>query len=172
RGADADADLVHVRELCERLNIPLTAARWDCAARMRRRGLSGEAGLRGRRGGVFLSCMRRARAGATAPAHTSDDQLETVLMRLARGTGLTGLAGMRARHGVWIKPLLGATRADIERDLRQAGQGWCEDASNASPRFTRNRVRHGAVPALLEALGAPVASATERRAPLARRVAA
>jgi tRNA(Ile)-lysidine synthase len=172
RGAEADADLVHVRELCERLKTPLEAARWDCAARMRRRGLSGEAGLRTLRREYLLTAARRAGAVAIATAHTADDQLETLLMRLARGTGLTGMAGMRARQGAWIKPMLDATRADIERDLRQHGLSWCEDESNATPAYTRNRIRHGAVPALLDALGVPSGAAAARRERLARRAAA
>ena len=168
RGAEADSDLVHVRELCERLQIPLAAARWDCTARMRRRGLRGEAGLRVLRREFLLAAARRTGASAIATAHTADDQLETLLMRLARGTGFTGMAGMRARRGVWIKPLLQATRADVEADLRQHGLSWCEDASNASTAYTRNRVRHGAVPALLDAAGAAAGRAVERRAGLAR----
>jgi|KBSSwiStaDraftv2_1062776.scaffolds.fasta_scaffold89868_2 tRNA(Ile)-lysidine synthetase-like protein len=171
RGDDADADLLHVRELCERFQIPLQAARWDCAARMQRRGLRGEAGLRALRREYLLAAARRVGATAIATAHTADDQLETLLMRLARGTGLTGAAGMRARQGCWIKPLLHATRADVERDLRQHGLNWCEDASNDSPAFTRNRIRHGVVPALLEALHAPAAPAVVRRERLARRAA-
>src|SRR5262245_33035136 len=130
RGADADEDLAHVRELCERLRVPLVAARWDCAARMRRRGTGGEAGLRELRREFLLTAARRAGAKAIATAHTADDQLETLLMRMARGTGLGGIAGMRARHGVWLKPMLQATRADVERDLRQHGLMWRDDASN------------------------------------------
>jgi tRNA(Ile)-lysidine synthetase-like protein len=177
RGRDADSDLRQVRELCERLqHVPLTAARWDCAARMRRRALSGEAGLRTLRREFLLGAFRASGAGAIATAHTADDQLETLLLRLARGTGLTGAAGMRARLGVWIKPLLYATRADIERDLAQHGIAWREDASNASPAYARNRIRHAVVPALVEALGAsaagPDASPAERRAGLARRASA
>ena len=172
RGADADSDLASVRELCERFRTPLDAARWDCAARMRRRGLRGEAGLRTLRREFLLSAAQRVEANAIATAHTADDQLETLLMRLARGTGLTGMAGMRARQGAWIKPLLHATRADIERDLRQHGMVWREDATNATGEFTRNRVRHGAVPALLDALRLPAAHAPVRRERLARRAAA
>ena len=171
RGAAADADLEHVRELCERFGIPLEAARWDCTARMRRRGLHGEAGLRVLRREFLLAAVRRGGAAAIATAHTADDQLETLLMRLARGTGLLGLAGMRARQGAWLKPMLHATRADIERDLAQHRLLWREDATNATPEFTRNRIRHGAVPALLDALRVPAAQAAERRERLARRAA-
>jgi tRNA(Ile)-lysidine synthetase-like protein len=176
RGRDADADQAHVRELCTRLHVPLATARWDCAARMRRRGLSGEAGLRTLRREYLLHAARACGALGIATAHTADDQLETLLLRLARGTGLAGAAGMRARHGAWLKPLLHATRADIERDLTQHRIAWREDASNASPAHARNRVRHSVVPALLDALGAPATgagrSAAARRAGLARRAAA
>src|SRR5258706_4532421 len=91
-------------------------------------------------------------------------------MRLLRGTGLAGLAGMRPRRGAWIKPLLEATRAEVEADLRAGREPWREDASNRSPAYLRNRVRHEAIPALLAALapgrGAPAPGA---HAALARR---
>ncbi len=172
RGRAADADLAHVRALCATLDVPLTAARWDCAARMRSRGLSGEAGLRTLRHEWLTAVARRTGAAAIATAHTADDQLETLLLRLARGTGLAGAAGMRAQRGRWLKPLLEATRADLEADLRRARVTWREDASNASPDHARNRVRHAVVPALLDALGAPAGEPVARRAGLARRAQA
>ena len=172
RGAEADADLAHVRALCERLGVPLIAARWDCRARMRRERLSGEDGLRRLRRRFLLAAAKRAGAVAVATAHTADDQLETVLMRLVRGTGLAGLGGMRPRHGAWLKPLLGATRFDAERDLRAAGVAWREDSSNTERAWLRNRVRLDVVPALLSAaVGSPGADG-KARAELARRVAA
>ncbi|HTR97285.1 MAG TPA: tRNA lysidine(34) synthetase TilS [Candidatus Acidoferrales bacterium] len=169
RGADADGDRDHVRALCAKLGVPLVDARCDARARMRAAGLSGEAGLRTLRRRFLLSAARRTGADAIATAHTADDQLETVLMRLARGTGLAGLGGMRPRHGRWLKPLLGATRLEIERDLGAAGLAWREDASNAAPDRFRNRIRHDVVPALAHALapGAP----PEARAGLSRRAA-
>jgi tRNA(Ile)-lysidine synthase len=161
RGTEADADLRFVRGLCRRLGVPLAAARWDTRARLRHRGLSGQAGLRVLRREFLVSAARRAGAGAVVTAHTADDQLETLLMRLGRGTGLSGLPGMRpalataAGPGsrlLWLKPLLGATRAEIEADLVRAGQTWREDRSNRDPRYTRSRVRHQAIPALARAL--------------------
>uniref|UniRef100_A0A832I2P5 tRNA(Ile)-lysidine synthase n=1 Tax=Eiseniibacteriota bacterium TaxID=2212470 RepID=A0A832I2P5_UNCEI len=171
RGADADADLAFVRALCSRLGVPLVAARWDARRRMRRRGLSGQDGLRRLRREFLAAAARRAGAGAIATAHTADDQMETVLLRLLRGAGLPGLGGMRARRGRWLKPLLGATRADIEADLRRAGEAWREDASNASPAYARNRLRREAIPALIAALD-PRADPARARPALARRVAA
>ena len=87
RGEASTDDARAVRELCARLGVPLTEARWDCRARMRRRGLSGEAGLRTLRREWLASVARRVGAAAIATAHTADDQLETLLMRLARGRG-------------------------------------------------------------------------------------
>ena len=170
RGEDADADLAFVRALCDRLGVPLTSAAWNTRRRMRARGLAGEAGLRTLRREFLAAAARRAGCTAIATAHTADDQLETVLMRLARGTGLTGLGGMRPRRGAWIKPLLEVTRAEIERDLAAAGVSWREDRSNLDPAFTRNRVRHRAIPALVASL-APGADPARARAALARRVA-
>jgi tRNA(Ile)-lysidine synthase len=179
RGAEADRDLESVRALCARLGLPLLAARWNVRIRMRRRGLSGEAGLRRLRREFLLGAARRAGAANIVTAHTADDQLETLLMRLGRGTGLPGLAGMRptvlsreAPPGrvAWLKPLLGATRSQVEADLARVRQPWREDRSNRDPRYTRNRVRHEAVPALAKAL-MPGAGPAPGRARLARNAA-
>lgn len=129
RGEAADSDLAFVQALCARLGVPLAAARWNTRLRMRRRGLSGQAGLRALRREFLRAAARRARAAAIATAHTADDQLETVLMRLWRGAGLRGLGGMAPRRGTWLKPMLEATRADVEADLEAAGERWREDAS-------------------------------------------
>ncbi len=170
RGAEADRDLAFVRALCLRLAVPLVHARWNTRLRMRRRGLAGQGGLRTLRREFLRSAARRVGAAGIVTAHTADDQLETLLMRLGRGTGLTGLAGMRPRRGAWLKPLLGATRADIERDLTRAGETWREDRSNRDPAYTRSRVRHEAIPALARAL-APRLAPERGRAVLARRAA-
>jgi tRNA(Ile)-lysidine synthase len=171
RGAEADDDLAFVRDLCARLEVPLEWARWSTRARMKRRGLAGQAGLRTLRREFLAARARRLGAAAIATAHSADDQLETLLMRLLRGAGLSGLAGMRPRRGGWIKPLLEGTRADIEADLRAAGQTWRDDRSNADRSYLRNRVRHDAVPALLRALDPGAGDGVRARAALARRAA-
>jgi tRNA(Ile)-lysidine synthase len=159
RGADADADLAFVRTLCEQLGLPLTAARWNTRARMKRRGLTGQNGLRTLRRAFLAQAARRAGAAFIATAHTADDQLETVLLRLARGTGLPGLGGMSARTGIWIRPLLEATRAEVEADLVRIGQSWREDRSNLDLRYARNWIRLRVVPALAAIAGAGSRSA-------------
>jgi len=151
--------------------VPLVAARWDTRARMRARGLSGQDGLRVLRREFLRRAARRVGARAIATAHNADDQLETMLMRLARGAGLAGLGGMRERRGGWLKPLLEVPRADIEADLARAGIGWREDGSNLDRRYLRNRIRHDALPVLIAAL-APGQPAGRVRAGLARRAAA
>jgi len=172
RGAEADADLAFVRELCASRGVALTAARWDCRARMRRRGLSGQAGLRVLRREFLSGVARRIGAGAIATAHTANDQLETMLLRLVRGVGLMGLGGMSGRHGVWIKPLLAATRGAVEADLRAVGQTWREDRSNRDPRYARSRVRHQVIPAILRAFPAGASGTARGRDGLAARAAA
>ena len=167
RGPEADADLEHVRGLCARAGVPLLFARWNTARRMRARGISGQNGLRVLRREFLRAAARRTGARAVATGHTADDQLETLLMRLARGAGLAGLGGMRERHGGWIKPLLEATRDEIEADLVRAGIRWCEDRSNTDPAYLRNRIRHEVVPALVRAM-APGRPAGGARAALAR----
>lgn len=153
RGAESDHDRRFVEDLCRALGIPLTSARWDARRRMKRRGLTGERGLRVLRRAFLEDAARRAGAVAIATAHTANDQLETMLLRLMRGTGLPGLGGMRPRAGRWIKPLLEATRRDVVSDLEAGGHAWREDSSNDDLRFARNRVRHLVVPAMVEALG-------------------
>lgn len=157
RGADADGDLAFVRSTCEALGVPLHAAAWNTRARMKRRGLSGQAGLRTLRREYLTGVARRVDAAAIATAHTADDQLETLLLRLVRGTGLAGLGGMSARSGMWIRPLLEVPRAEIEADLRRIRQPWREDRSNQDIRYARNWIRHVVVPAL---------AATGRKSPI------
>jgi tRNA(Ile)-lysidine synthase len=171
RGAEADGDLEFSRALCASLEVPFVSARWNARERARRRGLSGQEGLRRVRRDFLAAARRRLGAAAIATAHTADDQLETMLLRLWRGAGLPGLGGMRPRTGFWLKPLLEATRAEIEADLRAAGIAWREDSSNARGGSARNRVRHDAIPALIRACD-PDASLATARAGLARRVGA
>jgi len=164
RGRAADADARAVRRLCAELAVPLTSARVDARRVMAEHGWSGEDGLRRIRRRFLATAARRAGAHAIATAHTADDQLETLLFRLARGAGLRGLGGMRPRAGRWWKPLLEATRAEIEQDLGRAGLAWREDESNRSPAYARNRIRHGVVPALAAAAGTSRSGLAKRAA--------
>lgn len=98
-----------------------------------------------------------ARLGARriATGHTASDQAETVLLRLLRGAGTRGLAGILPARGPWIRPLLAVTRVDVFAYLAAVGAQWAEDPTNDSPAFLRNRVRHEVLP-LLRALAPSV----------------
>jgi tRNA(Ile)-lysidine synthase len=149
RGAEAEGDLEFVRALCARLGVPLEWARWDTRALMSRRGWSGQEGLRRLRRAFLKGVARRTAAEAIATGHTADDQVETLLLRLARGTGLAGLGGIAPRRGLWIRPLLAIPRHHVIADLRATGQTWREDSSNSDLSYARNRIRHRAIPSWL-----------------------
>jgi len=99
--------------------------------------------------------------------HTLDDQAETVLLGLARGSGTRSLAGMPERQGRLVRPLLGVRRADTEAACREAGLEWWSDPHNADPAYSRSRVR-GALTTLSDALGPGLAEALARTAELCR----
>ena len=171
RGVEADADLSFVKSLCARLGVPLSWARWNTRERMRRRGWSGHEGLRRLRREFLEQAAARSGAVAIATGHHAQDQLETLLMRLMRGAGLRGIGGMSARHGAWIRPLLDASRDQIEADLRAAGEPWRQDDSNLDLRYLRGRIRALVLPALLSASSGIGQARDPGPGPLSRRIA-
>ena len=139
RGEESDRDEKFVREFCDRYGIPLSVSGGTVAPG--KKGL--EAAARDARY-AFL----RSISGKIATAHTADDNAETVLMHLIRGTGLKGLGGITPVHGNVIRPMLKVTRQDVENFLEE----WClshiEDSSNETDTFLRNRIRHHVMPLL------------------------
>jgi tRNA(Ile)-lysidine synthase len=93
---------------------------------------------------------REVGASAIVLGHTQDDQVETLLLRLLRGSGLTGLTGMQVREGMLVRPLLGVTRATVRQYAHERGIPHREDESNRDVRFARNRVRHVLLPMLTQ----------------------
>jgi tRNA(Ile)-lysidine synthase len=154
RGRAADADAAFVRALAKAHKLPCVVGRADVPRLARRRGVSLEMAAREARYRFLAAAARRTGADAIATAHTADDQAETILLNLLRGTGAQGLAGIPyvgTAHGRRIvRPLLEATRADVVAYLRRRRLAWREDATNRDPAFLRNRVRHELLP-LLEA---------------------
>lgn len=156
-----------VRELCRQLNVPLqvgTAARpGEVAA---------EAAARAARY-TFLRCTaERLGARYVAVAHTADDQAETILHRIIRGTGLAGLAGIPFARSLGpaatlVRPLLNVSRQSVLEYLAALGQGYCHDESNLSPRYTRNRIRNELLPLLASQYNPAVADALRRLGALA-----
>ena len=149
RGCSADRDEAFVRAQCARLGVPL---RVFCPQQ-----LADELGAPPQHPGedwarrLRYACFARlCKEGidAVATAHTANDQAETLLLRLARGTGLHGAGGIRPRRGRYLRPLLCLSRAETEAVCRAAGQSWVTDETNDTDAYARNRLRHGAVPAL------------------------
>jgi tRNA(Ile)-lysidine synthase len=151
RGADSDADAAFVAALCPHLRH--FAAAVDVAAAADEAGDNVEA--TGRQVRYHFLCRVAHESGASwvATAHTRDDQAETVLHRLIRGSGLRGLRGIAESRELTvgvrlIRPLLTLSREEVIAYLRAIGQPWCEDATNRDTRFTRNRIRHELLPLL------------------------
>lgn len=156
RGDASDGDLRFVRELCWRLGVPCVGREVNVPALAKKSGRSLEMEAREVRHEFFAeSCTARG-ADSVALAHTADDQAETFMLKLARGAGLRGLAGMnwnQPMHGMRvIRPMLNVSRAQIEQFLTHHRLIWREDASNADLRYKRNCVRHQVLPFLEEKL--------------------
>jgi tRNA(Ile)-lysidine synthase len=142
--ARAEAELVRAR--ARALGLPWHGLRVDAAAARRGHASLHDAARRVRLGA--LEELAGARGAVVALAHQADDQAETVLFRIVRGTGLRGLAGIPYQRGPFIRPLLDVTRAEISRYLARHAIPFVEDPSNADARFARARVRHHLMPLL------------------------
>lgn len=127
-----------------------------------------EGAARDVRRAALLAAAERHGASAVLLAHTLDDQAETVLMRLARGSGARSLAGMPRRDGLVRRPLLDVRRATTRAACLAGGLEVWDDPTNADPAFTRARVRHRILPALEDELGPGIALALARTADLLR----
>ncbi|MFB3915961.1 MAG: tRNA lysidine(34) synthetase TilS [Terriglobales bacterium] len=154
RGAEADADEHFVAALADRYQLFLHRGSGDAPAYAKSRNLSLETAARELRYAYFSQVLGSGAASKIATGHTLDDQAETVLLRLIRGAGTRGLAGIypkltAASHkAAIVRPLLAICRSELEQYLRSLGQDWREDASNRDLRHARNRVRHRLLPLL------------------------
>lgn len=146
RGASADRDEAFVRAECARLGVPLRVF-GPADAGMAPPAHPGEDWARQLRYACFAQ-LRREGIDCIATAHTGSDQAETLLFRLARGTGLHGAGGIRPQREGFVRPLLCLTRADTEAVCAACGQRWVNDETNEADDYARNRLRHRAVPAL------------------------
>jgi tRNA(Ile)-lysidine synthetase-like protein len=164
RGQEADDDLSFVRNLAAELGLPFHEARVDTTTEARARTETGKPGESAKAAETIEEAARRLRYGwfrqllaagevdAVATAHTRDDQAETVLAKFLRGAWTEGLSGIHPvvefPEGRILRPLLNATRTEVEAYLAALGQLWREDSSNRHPTFTRNRIRHELLPLL------------------------
>lgn len=159
RGRQSTSDARWVGRLAASLSLPMELGRVNVAGRMRTGGGSLETAAREARHGFFRDCARRHRCARVLLAHHADDQAETVLWNLLRGS--RGLRGMLAEQTLdvggtrleLLRPLLACRHADLVAWLRERGLSWREDASNAEPIAVRNRLRNEVMPLLTEISG-------------------
>ena len=153
RGADSDADEHFVAALAAQHGLEFFPGRQDVAARAREQRWNLEDAARRMRYGFFRSAVERFDLNRVAVAHTADDQAETVLARLVRGTGPAGLAAIYPVKfypggGHVVRPLLGIRRGELREYLTRIGQPWREDLSNQDLQRLRARLRHQILPVL------------------------
>lgn len=146
RGPEADRDEMFTKDLCSELGIPCVAAHEDVAAFAGKNSMSEEEAGRYLRYRHLEEQAKRLSCSRIAVAHHKDDGVETVLMNLFRGSGLTGLGGIRPVRGTIIRPLLCLRRQEIEDYLKERGRTWCEDSTNRTGDYQRNRIRNDLVP--------------------------
>jgi len=199
RGTESDADERFVAALARKFDLEFLCDSDDVAGHAREEGISLETAARELRYGFFRHLIRGAekspllptpgRSGAphdvtptkldkVVTGHTLDDQAETVVMRLIRGSGLRGLGGIYPRipveddagetSGEIVRPLLAFRRRELEEYLKDIGQDWREDATNAESKFTRNRVRRLVLPLLEKEFNPSVAENLAELAEIAR----
>jgi tRNA(Ile)-lysidine synthase len=149
RGAEADRDESFVRSLADRMEVPLVSRRLEAGFLRERQGQSLEEAARDARYRFLREAAAASGAGRIALGHHRGDQAETVLMNLLRGSGVEGLKGMRpVRDGLFVRPLLQATRQEVLAYLEGEGIPFREDSTNRDERFFRNRIRRHLLPLL------------------------
>lgn len=151
RGVESDADEDFCRDLVSSYAIPFESRRVDVTKTAADSRMNLEDAGRRARIEFFDELRAKYDAAAVILAHHADDQAETVLMRLLRGSGMTGLSGMAYRNARgYVRPLLDITRSEIEQYLLERGLRWREDSSNSETAYLRNRIRHQLLPRLEE----------------------
>lgn len=149
RGDESYRDENFCKNLCEKMDVPLTIFQKDTAAFSHSLGMSVETGAREMRYEIF----EKLPADKICTAHNLDDNAETLIFRIARGTGLKGLTGIPPVRGKIIRPLLFCTRNEIENFLAEHGQDFVTDSTNLTDDYARNKIRHRIIPAMSEICG-------------------
>ncbi len=148
RGSDSDKDETFVKELATKYQIPLFAVKFDTINYAAKQKISTQVAARELRYNWFEKVRKEHRLDFILTAHHADDNVETVLINLIRGTGLEGLTGIPERNKNIIRPLLPFTRAMVETYARKNNLNWREDLSNQQDKYTRNKIRHQIIPLL------------------------
>ena len=172
RGDESEQDEQFVSELARTYDLPIHRGKADTKTIAREKALSIEAAGRDLRYAFFGNLIRESVIDKVATAHTLDDQAETVLLRLFRGTGTSGLAGILPRlkvgEGAIVRPLLNTRRSEIIAYLNESDQGWREDSTNSETVFTRNRLRHELLPQIASGFNPEIVDSLANLAEIAR----
>lgn len=148
RGAESDRDEAFCKNLCEKLGVKLHLVHFDTKEFAQLRGISIEMAARELRYRWFTQLAQDTGAEGVCIAHHSDDQVETILLNMLRGTGLKGLLGMKRKNGIFLRPLLGVSRNEILQYLDAIGQDYVTDSTNLEDDAQRNKLRLDVIPLL------------------------
>lgn len=150
RGEESNRDELFVRQLCRKYGIHLHTIDFNTTQYATEKRISIEMAARELRYNWFEKIKKECKANVIAVAHHQDDSVETMLLNLIRGTGITGLLGIRPRNGAIIRPLLCINREEIIRYLQQIGQDFVTDSTNLEDEYTRNKIRLHLLPLMQE----------------------
>jgi len=150
RGEAAEKDASFVAAWCSSIGVPCVLGEGDVAAEAKARHKGIEETARAMRYAFLEESARNLGANRIATAHNADDNFETLLLHLVRGSGLRGLTGIPPRRGNLVRPLLTTSRAEIEEELKKRGIPHVEDSTNAAPAYSRNKLRLEVIPVLRE----------------------
>ena len=148
RGEDSEADEAFVRTLAAQLEMPVYVERFDVDREMEEKGISLQMAARDLRYEWFSSIAKEHAFETIATAHNLNDSVETFFLNLARGTGIRGLTGIPERNENVIRPLLFASRKEIEAFAQSGKLAFREDKSNRETKYQRNKIRHDVIPAM------------------------
>lgn len=146
RGEESKSDSDFVRKLCKELGVECKCYDEDIKGYCNRGGYGLEQGARLRRREIFAEVVKTTRAERVVTAHHKDDQCESVLMHVFRGSGINGLKGMPFDDGLILRPLLDISSDEIEREMKRRGWEYRVDSSNLSTDYTRNKLRSEIIP--------------------------
>jgi len=150
RGEESDEDEKFVKKLAAQSNMPFFSVRFDTGKFCLENKLSVQMGARQLRYNWLESERQKSGANYIVTAHHADDAIETFFINMLRGTGISGLHGIRAIHEHTIRPMLHFHRQEIEQFAQQNNLLWREDSSNSTDKYERNKIRHHLLPALEE----------------------
>lgn len=148
RGEESNRDEQFITTLCQQWHCPILVQHFDTTTYAQQHKLSIEMAARQLRYAWFEEVRQTTNAQAIAVAHHQDDNIETALLNLVRGTGIQGLTGMRPKNGYIVRPLLDCKRSDIEQYLQTHQISYVTDSSNLTTDYTRNKIRLQLIPLL------------------------